>query len=608
MPVRVRQGLWAVGILAGIAIVFAVALPYVASTRIVRDRIAEELSAWSGYRVTLEQAPEIEIWPSFQAHLNDVRFSAWNDVSHTPVLSAERIDLELSALSALRGHIEFSAARMVRPTLRVSEDSGYMPAGAQGGRLKSSIEAARAATADDQASAARPRMPSDAFGTVSINDGRILVARSSGDEEIASGLSGNLEWLALDRPARLTATGIWRGETVELTLAVQQPLMLLSGTTSPLNVTVKAAPITLALDGTASLADQSYFQGEFSFSTPSLRRLLEWSRTTMAASATIGSISLAGDVVGDARRVKIENTELVLDGNPGVGVLEIGLASPVPTIAGTLAFDSLDLRSFLSVFTPLQGSATTIDTVFAERVGLDLRLSASRAKAGTVELTDVAASAQVKEGLAAFDISDARAFGGSLQAGIRFDRLPEGDQAEVRINGTDMDGVALSQALGWTRLVPAAPVTLSVTMKGPAPSWDSFAAAATGNVAAKVGMGSVAGFDITAFRERTAGSGFFPFAEVSNGTLAISGAELQASLANGVARLEKAEVRTERNVISVGGLVPYLGGGLALSGAVMVEQQGDAATAWVPENSFFVGGTWSSPFVYATPKQPPYEH
>jgi AsmA protein len=326
----------------------------------------------------------------------------------------------------------------------------------------------------------------------------------------------------------------------------------------------------------------------------------------MAASATIGSISLAGDIVGDARRLKIENTELVLDGNPGVGVLEIAMASKVPTISGTLAFESLDLRSFLSVFTPLQGSATAIDTVFADRVGLDLRLSAARAKAGSIELTDVAATAQVKEGLAAFDVSDARAFGGALQAGIRFDRLPEGNQAEVRINGTDMDGVALSQALGWTRLVPAAPVAIAVTMKGMAPGWDGFASAATGTITATIGQGTISGFDLTAFRERTGGSGFFPLADVANGTLAITGADLQASLANGVARIEKGEVRAGGNVINVSGLVPYLGGGLALSGAVLVEKQGEAATAWTPESGFFVGGTWSSPFVYATPKQAPY--
>ena len=40
------------------AIVLA-AVPYVASTRIVRDRIAFEIGAWSGYRVEIGAPPTI---------------------------------------------------------------------------------------------------------------------------------------------------------------------------------------------------------------------------------------------------------------------------------------------------------------------------------------------------------------------------------------------------------------------------------------------------------------------------------------------------------------------------------------------------------------------
>jgi AsmA protein len=49
-------------------------------------------------------------------------------------------------------------------------------------------------------------------------------------------------------------------------------------------------------------------------------------------------------------------------------------------------------------------------------------------------------------------------------------------------------------------------------------------------------------------------------------------------------------------VIELSGVVPYVGGGLALSGAVVGPSAGgsDATTA---EASFFVGGSWSAPFV-----------
>ena len=49
-------------------------------------------------------------------------------------------------------------------------------------------------------------------------------------------------------------------------------------------------------------------------------------------------------------------------------------------------------------------------------------------------------------------------------------------------------------------------------------------------------------------------------------------------------------------MLALSGVIPYVGGGLALSGAVARPDagSGDATTA---EASFFVGGSWSAPFV-----------
>jgi AsmA protein len=99
----IRKSIWWLSAIAAVAVLIVAALPMIASTRIVQDRIALEMSAWSGYRVDLADAPEIDIWPSFKAVLSDVRLSDWEDKSHQPVLEAESVELELSAIAALRG-------------------------------------------------------------------------------------------------------------------------------------------------------------------------------------------------------------------------------------------------------------------------------------------------------------------------------------------------------------------------------------------------------------------------------------------------------------------------------------------------------------------------
>src|SRR5262245_27097496 len=92
----IRKSIWGVTAIAVVALLILATLPWIASTRIVRDRIALELSAWSGYRVELASGPEIQIWPIFKAVLSGVSLSDWDDKSRRPVLDAETIELELS--------------------------------------------------------------------------------------------------------------------------------------------------------------------------------------------------------------------------------------------------------------------------------------------------------------------------------------------------------------------------------------------------------------------------------------------------------------------------------------------------------------------------------
>jgi AsmA protein len=152
-----------------------------------------------------------------------------------------------------------------------------------------------------------------------------------------------------------------------------------------------------------------------------------------------------------------------------------------------------------------------------------------------------------------------------------------------------------------TRLVPASTGTVSVILKGPGKSWDSIFENADGSVSATFGPGALSGLNLPAFLKHTEQGGFFALDDVSNGTLPIDGAELKATISKGVARLDKAEANSAKYKVWLSGIASYGGRGLALSGGVT---QADPAAAPAngqqgPNNqsSFFVGGTWSTPFI-----------
>ncbi|MER8582521.1 AsmA family protein [Mesorhizobium sp. M1423] len=601
----IRRGIWAIGAAVIVIALVVAALPLIASTRIVRDRIAWEMSAWSGFRVTIDGAPRIEVWPNFRAILSDVTLSQWTETDAPPVIEAERVEVDLSAMAALRGDVVFSTARLVRPTIRVQRTASgfFLPAIPSGGRITRSIDAARAVINTNPAKPDLGKLPADPFGTVEFRDGRVVAAIGGKDQEILSSLSGQANWAAMNSNATLSATGIWRGESVSVDAASPNPLVLFGGGAAPVTLSFKAAPASFSFDGLASMSENGYFDGQAKFAAPSLRRVLEWSQAGIAPGAAIGSISVSSKITATAGRIKFENTALTLDNNPGMGALDFTYGEALPVISGTLAFDTLDLRSFLSAFTPVPSAGAAgpgeIDTSFADRINLDLRLSAAHATAGAIQLADVAATAQVKNGLAVFDISDASAFGGNVQSSVRFDRKPAGTEVEIRLLASDIDGGAFGTAAGMTRLVPIGTGTVSVILKGPGRTWDSIFENANGSLSATFGAGALSRLNLPAFLKHTEQGGFFALDDVSDGTLPIDGAELKASVSNGVARIDKAEVNSAQYKIWLSGIASYAGRGLALSGGIVQPSQAATQTnGQAPQqSSFFVGGTWSTPFI-----------
>lgn len=597
-----RRGLLAIGALLIAGLILVAALPWIASTQIVRDRIAYELSAWSGYRVTLGQGPVLSVWPSFRAHLSDVRLTEWRDAEGPAVVEAEQVDLDLSAWAALRGEVLFSRIHLVRPLFRVAENGVLLPpeSGPSGGRLMRAIEMSRRLVGAEPSAPATSNLPDMAFGTIEFSEGRIAASENGRDEALVTGLSGRVYWPSINRNAQINASGIWRGENFTFEASSAQPLMLFAGAEAPLRIAFDAPPAALSFEGSAIFSGQPYLKGTGKFSSPSLRRFLEWSQTEIAAGAAIGSLSVAGAVTAELGRIKMENVEIDLNGNQGAGVLDLSLSDGLPAVTGTLAFRTLDLRSFMPTFMPMAASRgqmdDAVDSELASQINLDLRLSAASAAGGDITLTDLAATVQVKQGLAAFDLSDATVFGGTLQAGLRIDRAGENSTAELRVNAEQIDAGAFVLSTGMRRIVPQARANLALTAKGTGLDWNSVLANAEGTITAVLGGGTIVGFDMPAFLGRSSEGAFFAFSDVANGQLTISGAELKGTIQNGVLRIDSSQAWSSDRTISIKGIVPYLGRALALSGEIVPSSDPETSPV-APEAVFFIGGGWDAPFV-----------
>ncbi len=592
-----RRTVWTLAIAAALVASITLALPYVASTRLVGDRIAHEMGAWTGLDVGIGKAPEISVWPGLQANLSDVTFAK---PGGEVVLTVDRVEVELSALAALGGDIDFTTARFVHPTLRIGGRSGPLSPPAAG-RMAQAFQAAREIAAENSAEPDTRRLPPDAFGIVSFDDGRVVSVAGDAESELATGLTGQLDWKRLNGAATATAAGTVNGEPFSLNLSSSNPLLLLGGAATKLSLDLKSGPANIAFEGTAGLGQNPYADGMAKLSAPSMRRMLDWRNAAASGGPTGGSMSVESRVVADRTRIRLEEASITLDGNPAHGALDVLLTGKLPKVSGTLAFDTLDLGAFLSAFTPLDGAADkgpgAIDADFANRLNLDLRLSAAHATAGSFTLSDIAATARSDEELAAFDISDGSAFGGAIQAGLRFDRRT-GTRVEARLLVSDIDGAAFGAAAGLTRLTPTGHGTVSLILKGEGQSWEELLAHAGGSLSANFGPGTLAAVDLDGLIARVRAGAPFAFSEIAAKGSQIDGLDLKATLADGRASIDKAEIRAPLHTITLAGTAPLAGGELDIYGRAEPPPQANAAGTLPPAaQGFAIAGPWSAPWV-----------
>lgn len=596
MSAPVIRRLFLSGLLLGLlAVAIFLSLPFLASTSIIRGRITAELSNWTGYRVELTAAPEISLFPSIEVKLSGVQLSPWSDPGST-VVRAEEVRVALSAFDAASGRIRFTRIDIVRPVLNLP-DATSLPAMPTSGRF---VTAVRVATSALSANGEQPDLssvPDEPLGTVSLIDGRAVHARDGQELPVISSINATITWPRLAAGLSAMGSAIWNGEQADVRLSASQPLLLMAGGQSKLTVELSSRPLTLSYDGIVTRRPALFVDGVASLSTPSLSRAMEWSRMTASQGLLPGKIAVSGRLSGGPERVKLEKAELTFGDSTGSGVLEFGLPKPVPMVAGTLHFPAMNLTTILNAFPdvlPGSDQGSTLIEVPANRINLDLRLSADTASFGPLALSEVAATAQVKDDLSVFDISDARAFGGTVQAGLRINRSKEGRTSELRVLATEVDGRLIGETIPLASGVPDAITTLSLILKGPGATWTDLIENSTGSLSAQMAAGTIPEVDLDRFVDRLRTSGFFRLSEARGRPLEFQTAEVELAIETGVARIQKATLTTPVRQVKLVGLIPLAGRSLAIAGTVTPLGENRAGATPL---SFFAGGSWNAPLI-----------
>lgn len=605
-------------VFTGMTVVIAAALmilslPLLASTSFIRGRIIQELGNLTGHQVRIGQAPEVSIFPDLSVRLRDVQLSPWGQPDVT-AMSAPEMTIGLSALSAVSGKIGFTSFSLVRPVFQLPGEVPAWPAPESllKGQLGEALAWIRRQSGDTDEMPDPATLPNRTIGIISISDGSVRTGTGDNQTEIISSLIARINWPRLNSELKAEAKGIWNGETFDFDLDSGQPLMLLAGAKSSLVAAFTSPLLSFTYSGTFGLSAILRAEGSLVIESSKPLNAARWLRLPPVTSVEPGPMALAASVSADNGRIKLEKLTLMISKGTGKGTAEISRPGRQPLVSGALDFDFLNLDTVMSALASAppdqMQSEERIEARSRIGISLDIRLSASAAKLAGLDLSEVAATVQVKDGLAAFDISDATAFAGVVQAGLRInsDRWPY--TGELRILATDIDGRMVGKALGDNNRFPRGTGTVSLILEGRARTWRQLLEESKGSFAAKFSNGSIPDLDASAFQRLIRTGGFFGLETIAGKPFPFDVAELETTIASGTATIQKAEIRSKELTARFSGVIPYASRSLALSGALQPStqhQQGEVAKdAGIVADRFFVGGSWTSPFISAVPGGP----
>ncbi|EJF82716.1 AsmA family protein [Bartonella rattimassiliensis] len=535
-------------------------LPYLVSTDAIRIRLSQDLSAWTGYNVQLRDPPQLHLFPYPKAFLSGVTLTPKID-DITPLMDAESIEVDLSLVDLLWGHVSFSETRIVRPQFIMEKPvktiaDFFDKFSRSQGALGLAIRNAREVLKHNPENPELEHLLKQPFGRIVIENGVLVYHDNfSGVAEKITGLNATLDWAESTQEVRLRADARWRGEFTKLSIDASQVLLLLAGGKSQVKASLNSVRGGITFTGQARLSEYYIFDGKVSMRSPGWNQTLSW----------IGGDQFWGHklkipIVWEAHflakpmHIRMNNVAFTMGQTNARGALEFDFQDYVPNVMGSLAFDSLDLHFLGSIFSLSKKKNSFFDRAIFDRIGVDIRLSAPQAKIGNISLTNLAAAIQIRNGHGIFDLGHANIFGGTIQSNIEV--TPIGQKVRIRgnISGASINTQATLEVLGFIPFIQSK-TDFTATIKTLADSWMEVFTKMQGELTLKMSSGRLLGYDLNELQTKLSNKQQFLLTNSDSLSTTFDRWDIQTSFSEGMMKVTESLMRTADLSLSIQGVV-----------------------------------------------------
>lgn len=407
------------------------------------DRVAAELSAWTGGKVEFKGPVRVRLFPdvSVRGEL-DVRDSARLPLVQSFVVKEAKVSLDL--IDLLRGRVTIDALRLLKPKITLRD------------RASPAIQATQVPQVQiSKLLAAAP------VRTLHIRKGRLKFGHADGGaiKEIYAHLDVGEETGAVSG----FGSFMFRGTTVRYAVESGSPNTTETAANVPISLTLTSKPIKAKISGTASYASAFMLDGDMQAEIDDLRKFLNWVGVALPKGESLKAFTAAGTFHLSGPTLTFDDGTFALDGNKAIGLLALTVAPSRPRIEATLAFGRLVLDPYLGKSpTPTDAPDSTpprqvslLDGALLKYFDADLRISAAETAAGTFKLGRGGFTVTAKDGAVSSEVGELELCGGSADGRISLDLAQATKELDLVANVSD---ISLGTCLE--------PLDLKVPLKG----------------------------------------------------------------------------------------------------------------------------------------------
>lgn len=562
---------------------------WLVSVDAARDAVASEVRAVTGLEPTVHGPATLSMFPSPRVSLEDVTLAGFADDDQPFV--ADTLVANVRWLPLLIGRIEIADVALIRPriTVRIGEN----------GRTNWSPLLASLARTVHPGLQPDPRTLS--FSEIRISDGTVVLQDDHrARTEFFDGVEMSLAWPSIARGLGATGRVRWRGQPLDVALAVVDLPAALAGDTSGLKFRVGGNLINLAFEGTLSALPSLKIDGTLAAGAPSLRDAMGWiSGKRLSGNTGLGRFALKAKTNLVAGSLALSNLNIELDGNLAEGVLTYALGGR-QSLQGTLAVDALDLTPYAPALRLMAANSRNwngrpIALDWFDDVDFDVRVSAARVLIPQGRLGRTAVAATLRDGRLTVTVGESQAFDGVIKGSLVLAKTADGAKvrSQVAFAGVDLE-TCLAELIGVRRLEGKG--NLSVSLEGAGHSVLGVTRTLDGTVTLDATSGMLVGIDIEQLLRRLERRPLGGGADFRGGRTPFETLGVDLRIHQGNARVEKVRFDGPGVRLGITGHASVPSRELDLTGTAALLTAATETPAPF-ELPFFVQGTWDDPIM-----------